>query len=115
MTYKARQGDIIWLDLDPRSGHEQKGRRPVLVVSNNTFNDFAKTGAMICPITSTNRNSPFQPTLDNRTKTSGVIMCDQARILDMQKRSADFIECAPADIVHESVDLISGLIEVEGQ
>ena len=115
MTYKARQGDIIWLDLDPQSGHEQKGRRPALVVSNNTFNDFARTGAMICPITNTNRNSPFQPTLDGRTKTSGVIMCDQAKILDMQERNADFIEYAPVDIVLESVDIISGLIEVEGQ
>ena len=113
MMYKARQGDIIWLDLDPQAGHEQKGRRPVLVVSNDTFNDFAKTGAMICPITSTSRNSPFQPALNDKTKTSGVIMCDQAKILDIQERNADFIEHVPDNILHEVIDIICGLVEVE--
>ena len=113
MTYKARQGDIIWLNLDPQSGHEQKGRRPALVVSNNSFNDFTRTGAMICPITNTKRGSPFQPMLDSNTKTIGVIMCDQAKILDLQTRDAVFIEQAPDNIVLEAVDIISGFIEVE--
>lgn len=38
MAYIPKQGDIIYLDFDPQSGYEQKGRRPAVVISNNTFN-----------------------------------------------------------------------------
>jgi mRNA interferase MazF len=114
MTYSARQGDIIWLTLDPQAGHEQKGRRPALVVSNNTFNSLAfNNGAMVCPITSKDKNYPLHMRLDTRTKTSGVIMCNQAKILDLRERDAVFIETAPEDIVAEAVDMINGLIEIE--
>jgi mRNA interferase MazF len=44
-----KQGDVIWFDFDPRLGHEQKGGRPALVASNETFNDFSKL-AIVCPI-----------------------------------------------------------------
>lgn len=113
MAYAVKQGDIVWITLDPQTGHEQKGRRPALVVSNDTFNNFAKTAAMLCPITNTDRRIPIQVKLDNRTKTSGMIMCDQAKILDVKERRAAFIEKAPEDIVFEVVDIISGLIEIE--
>lgn len=113
MPYQAKQGDIIWITLDPRAGHEQKGRRPALVVSNNSFNNFAKYAAMVCPITNTDRKIPIQVTLDGRTKTSGVIMCDQAKILDLQERNADFIERIPDDIIFEVADIISGFVEIE--
>ena len=113
MAYIAKQGDIIWLNLDPQAGHEQKGRRPAVVVSNNTFNEFTKSGAMICPITSIDREIPIQPKLDDRTKTSGVIMCDQVKILDLHVRNAEFIERIPEDILFEIVDVISEFLEVE--
>jgi len=113
MPYHAKQGDIIWINLDPQIGHEQKGRRPAIVVSNDTFNDFTKTAAMVCPITNTNRGIPFQIKLDGNTKTSGIIMCDQAKILDLQKRHAEFIEKAPDNIVFEAIDIIGGFIEFE--
>jgi mRNA interferase MazF len=111
--YRARQGDIIWIDLDPQVGHEQRGRRPALVVSNNTFNDFAKVSAMVCAITNTDREIPIQVKLDGRTKTSGVIMCEQAKILDLKKRNADFIEKAPDDIIFEAASIVVGFIEIE--
>lgn len=113
MAYTAKQGDIVWITLDPQAGHEQKGRRPALVVSNNTFNNFVKTAAMLCPITNTDREMPIQIKLDNRTKTSGVIMCDQTKILDIRERNAEFIEKAPKDIVFEVVDIINGFTEIE--
>ncbi len=114
MSYlPAKQGDIIWLDFDPQTGHEQKGRRPAIVVSNATFNRFTGKAAMVCPITKTFRKIPIQVKLDSRTKTSGVIMCDQAKILDLDQRDAAFIEAAPENIVLEVIDIISGLIERE--
>jgi len=113
MAYSARQGDIIWITLDPQAGHEQKGRRPALVVSNNTFNRFVKTAAMLCPITNTDRGLPIQVKLDDRTKIGGVVMCDQTKILDLHERNADFIEKAPDDVIFEVADIISGFVEIE--
>ena len=56
--YIPSKGDLIALSFNPQSGHEQKGRRPALVVSNTLFNQ--KTGlAIVCPITRTDRKCPF--------------------------------------------------------
>ena len=105
------QGDIIAIDFDPQAGHEQKGRRPAIVVSNNAYNSFTKS-AMVCPITNTDRNIPIQIKLDNRTKTKGVIMCEQVKALDLSKRNATFLEKAPADIISDAVDMIFSFIEI---
>lgn len=110
MVTVFEQGDIVYLDFDPQSGHEQKGRRPALVVSNNLFNRVSSL-TMVCPITHTDRHHPFHIWLDDRTKTDGVIMCDQVRMLDLNSRHAVFAEPAPADILSEAVDLIRGFIE----
>ncbi len=73
MAYIPQQGDVIYLDFDPQSGHEQKGRRPAIVISNNAFNALS-CGALVCPITNTNLGIPLHVQLDSRTKTTGVIM-----------------------------------------
>ena len=104
------QGDIVYLDFDPQSGHEQRGRRPALVVSNNLFNRVSSL-TMVCPITNTDRKHPFHVRLDGRTKSTGVVICDQARMLDLGSRHAAFEEKAPADVTAEAVDLIMGFLE----
>lgn len=106
------QGDIVYLDFDPQAGHEQKGRRPALVVSNDLFNRISSL-TMVCPITHTDRNHPFHIRLDGRTKTDGVIMCDQARMLDLNSRRASYEEKAPDELVAEAVDMIAGFIEIK--
>ena len=112
MVTVFEQGDIVYLDFDPQAGHEQRGRRPALVVSNNLFNRVSSL-TMVCPITHTDRNHPFHIRLDARTKTDGVIMCDQARMLDLNSRHAAFAEKAPADMIAEAVDLIVGFLEIK--
>lgn len=106
-SYKPKQGDIIRMDFDPTKGHEQQGRRPAIVVSNTTYNNFARGVAMVCPITNTDRDVPIQPKLDSRTKTTGVIMADQVKALDLTKRNAEFIEELPYDILEEVCDIVS--------
>lgn len=105
MTYIPEQGDIILLEFDPQAGHEQKGRRPAFVVSNNTFNQFTNL-AIVCPITNSNRGFPLHVPLDERTKTTGVIMCEQAKSLDISARNASFLEKAPKDILEEMADIL---------
>jgi mRNA interferase MazF len=112
MAYLPEQGDIILLEFDPQAGHEQKGRRPAIVVSNNIFNKFTKI-AIVCPITNTDRGFPLHVPLDERTNTIGVIMCEQVKSLDISARNALLLEKAPKDIVAEIIDIITGFVEVD--
>lgn len=112
MVMVFEQGDIVYLDFNPQAGHEQRGRRPALVVSNNLFNRVSSL-TMVCPIAHTDRGHPFHLRLDGRTKTDGVILCDQARMLDLRSRHAAFEEKAPDDITTEAVDIITSFIEIK--
>jgi mRNA interferase MazF len=111
MEYAAEQGDIILLDFDPQAGHEQRGKRPALVVSNNTFNRFTNL-AIVCPITNTAKGFPLHVPLNEKTRTRGVIMCEQGKSLDLSARNAVFLEKIPADILEEVVDIYIGFIEI---
>lgn len=102
-------GDIIYLNFNPQAGHEQMGRRPALVISNNTLNRCSSM-AMVCPITNTDKNHPLHVPLDGRTATTGVVLCDQAKMLDMRARKAELIEKAPTDIVEEACDIVKSFI-----
>jgi len=113
VRYKAAQGDLIWLDFDPQTGHEQKGRRPALIVSNNDANRFLNPMAMVCPVTSTDRGYPTRVKL-NGTKLSGFIMCEQMRAVDLGARNAEFAEKLPSDLMHEVADILYGMIEITG-
>jgi len=108
----VKQGDIIWLDFDPQIGHEQKGRRPALVISNETFNNFSKM-AIVCPITNVDKKHPFHVKLNEQTKTTGVVLCDQARTLDINARNYKFIEKIQEKILLEIIDITFGFIERE--
>ena len=80
------QGDIVWLEFDPQSGHEQKGRRPALVLSPKSYN--GKVGLMLCcPITSKTKGYPFEVEVETK-EVSGVVLSDQVKSLDWQARRA---------------------------
>ena len=110
MAYIPEQGDIITIEFDPQAGHEQKGRRPAIVVSNQPYNHFTKM-SMVCPITNTNRGFQLHVALDERTETKGVVMCEQVKALDISARNAVFKERAPDDVIEEIVDILIGFIE----
>jgi len=112
MPYIPKQGDIVYLDFDPQAGHEQKGRRPALIVSNYTYNRITRM-ALVCPITNTDRRFPLHIPLDSQTQTTGFIMCEQVKALDITVRNASLKERAPEDIVQEVFDIIYGIIEIE--
>lgn len=110
MGHGFEQGDIVHLDFNPQAGHEQKGKRPALVVSSRTFNEFTSL-ALVCPITSNNRGFPLHVSLDDRTKTRGVIMCEQVKSLDLHARNATFFERVPQDILAGVVDIVVSFVE----
>lgn len=109
-----RQGDIAWLDLSPQSGHEQKGRRPVVVVSSNDFHLITNNKlAMICPITNKKRDNLLHVKLDAQTKTTGFVMCEQAKVLDIKKRNYDFIEKIPTEILSKIISRVQAISTLE--
>lgn len=112
MAYIPEQGDIVFLEFDPQAGHEQKGKRPALVISSNLYNNF--TGlAIVCPITNTNKGFPLHIELGEKTNTSGVIMCEQAKALDLQARNATFYEKATKEVIEEVIDLVISFFELK--
>ena len=104
------QGDTIDITFDPQVGHEQKGRRPALVVSNNSFNHYSNL-VIVCPITNTDRGNPFHVKLDCRTKTTGVILTDHIKALDVYTRKYKYIEKLPNDILFNVLNLVGGFVE----
>ena len=104
-AYHPGQGDIVMLDFNPQAGHEQAGRRPALVISNSSFH--RHTGlAIFCPITNQVKDYPLHVRLDERTKTTGEILCEHVKSLDYNARRIDFIEKLPDDLLSEALDRI---------
>ena len=95
-----RQGDIIKVALGENEGHEQAGYRPCMVISKTEFNKIARL-AICVPITNTNNGFPLHVSLKGRTKTTGVILCEHIRTLDVNARGYRFIETAPQDVLNE--------------
>lgn len=87
MAWTPQQGDFIVISFDPQSGHEQKGRRPALVVSNTKFNQ--RTGlAICCALTNTARGIPFHVPVPASSGLTGFIMAEQVKSLDFRSRKA---------------------------
>lgn len=105
------RGDIYLVSLDPSSGHEQKGFRPVLVVSPGQFNKLTKT-PIVVPITTGGnfaRVAGFTVELVG-TKTVGVARCDQPRVLDLVARKAKKIESISMQTMNEVLARLATLI-----
>lgn len=110
-NYVPERGDIIWLDFNPQSGHEQAGRRPAIVISPVEYNN--KVGlALVCPITNRIKDYPFEVRLPENAEISGVIISDQAKSLDWRQRNAEFIAKAPQKIIEETIGKFSTLIQL---
>ncbi len=110
--YVPEKGDLIALTFDPQSGHEQKGRRPALVVSHTMFN--RKTGlAYVCPITKTDRSISLHVTLSEDCSLAGVVMVDQMKSVDYGSRKAKFIEKAPEEILNEVLAILDAILYEE--
>ncbi|MEE5992049.1 MAG: type II toxin-antitoxin system PemK/MazF family toxin [Oscillospiraceae bacterium] len=106
----VKQGQIIRINFNPQSGHEQRGTRPALVVSNNFFNE--KTNmTIVCPITNTNNKFPLHVPLDERTVTTGVVLCEHIRSLDIHARGYTVVEEIPEDLLEKVLSVIQAQIE----
>ncbi len=107
--YVPRKGDLIALTFDPQSGHEQRGRRPALVVSNDLFNKH--TGLCIaCPITSTHRDYPFHVAVHPGMSVTGYVMVEQVKSIDFKSRKAKRLGAVPVAMLEEVLSLLDACI-----
>jgi mRNA-degrading endonuclease toxin of MazEF toxin-antitoxin module len=108
------RGDIYLVSLDPTSGHEQQGKRPVLVVSPGAFNRLTRV-PVVLPITSGGnfaRTAGFAVSLMGAgTKTTGIVRCDQPRALDLGARHGRKLESVPQTIMDEVLAKLATLVE----
>lgn len=108
-AYIPKQGDIIVVNFDPQSGHEQKGRRPAFVVSKNLFN--RSTGlAIVCPITNTKRNFPFHVSIPKGSDLTGFIMVEQIKSVDFRTRRVKLIEHGDEELLAEVLSILDACI-----
>lgn len=110
MRYVPDRGDLVWLQFNPRAGHEQAGRRPALVVSPKSYN--RRVGlALFCPITSQVKGYPFEVLLPKGLAVEGAVLSDQLKSLDWRARKAKRVDRLPGDALDEAVGKILALID----
>ncbi len=108
-TYIPKQGDLIAITFDPQAGHEQKGRRPALVVSKDLFN--SSTGmAIVCPITNTDRDFPFHVPIPITSKLNGFVMVEQVKSVDFRARRVKLIEPLNEELLSEVLSILDACI-----
>ena len=108
------RGDIYLVSLDPAAGHEQQGKRPVLVISPGKFNRLTGVPVVLPIITGGGfaRMAGFAVSLTGAgTQTTGVVRCDQPRALDLRARSGKKLETVPDPIVEEVLSKVTPLFE----
>ncbi len=107
-----KRGDIYLVSLDPTAGHEQNGSRPVLVVSPTEFNLATKL-PVVLPITNGGdfaRRLGFGVELSG-TKTTGIVRCDQPRVLDLTARQARKVDSVPASVMDDVLAKVATLFQ----
>ncbi|MCL2844673.1 MAG: endoribonuclease MazF [Chitinivibrionia bacterium] len=107
-NYIPDRKDIVWLEFSPQSGHEQRGKRPAIVLSPLQYN--LKTGlAIFCPITSKIKGYPFEVKIENQ-RIQGVVLSDQVKSFDWKSRGVQFISKATDYEIESVVSKLSILI-----
>ncbi len=111
-VYVPERGDLIWIDFDPQTGHEQRGRRPALVLSPSAYN-FKVELAIVCPVTGQARGYAWEVAIPSEMAVHGVILADQIKSLDWRGRRAQLAAQLPKAIVDEVLDKVLAIIDPE--
>jgi mRNA interferase MazF len=93
-AYVPERGDVVWIDFDPQTGHEQAGRRPALVLSPRMYNRPSGL-ALLCPITNQAKGYPYEIGVPAGLPVRGVILTDQLKNMAWKQRHAAFCATCP--------------------
>jgi mRNA interferase MazF len=104
MAYVPERGDVVWISFDPQMGHEQAGRRPALVLSDQSYNVLLDL-AVVCPITNKAKGFSFEIPVPQGLAVTGVVLCDHVKSIDWRARKAAYLCTLPMPLV-EAVSLM---------
>lgn len=107
--YVPQRGDVVWITLNPQSGHEQAGRRPAVVLSPAIYNEKVEL-VILCPVTNQIKGYPFEVIIPDGLPLSGVILADQIKSLDWRVRDAEWICTLPPRVVVEVLQKLGTLL-----
>jgi mRNA interferase MazF len=103
------RGDVIVVNLNPQAGHEQKKRRPALVLSPARFND-AFGVAFVAPVTSRPSRNAFEVALPSGLRVKGCVLTHQLRALDWRARRATAAGRVPNEVVDRVADIVKEIV-----
>lgn len=106
--YIPKKGDLVILTFDPSAGHEQQGRRPALIISNEVFNKHLGL-AIACPITNTDRSFPFHVKVES-DKLTGFIMTEQIKSIDYKARKVKFVEKVSDEVMSKVLGIVESVV-----
>ncbi|MBO0995607.1 type II toxin-antitoxin system PemK/MazF family toxin [Bacillus sp. SD088] len=107
-----KKGDIVFMQFDPQSGHEQAGYRPAIVLSKEIFNSRTHF-AVVCPITRQKKGYPFEVELPEGLEVEGVILTDQPKSMDCHSRNVRVVGQAPESTVHTCIKRIHTFLSLD--
>ncbi len=110
LTTAPKRGDIVWLDLDPKKGREQKGHRPVLVISHLQHNEVYQL-AIIIPITRQKKGFGIEVPLPKDCSIEGVLLTNQIQSIDWKTRNAVYETNIDTDTLQSVLKRIDVLIK----
>lgn len=99
-SYIPERGDLVWLNFTPQAGHEQRGKRPALVLSPKIYNEKSSL-CIVLPITSKIKGYPFEILLPHDLPIQGAILSDQVKNLDYNAREISFVAKLPDSIIEQ--------------
>ena len=107
-----KRGDIYMVSLNPTQGRGQQGHRPVLIVSSTQFNAATKL-PVVLPITNGGnfaRRIGFAVEITG-SKTTGLVRCDQPRVLNIAERGGRKVDCLPTALLDDVMAKLATLFE----
>jgi len=108
-SYVPDRGDIVWLQFNPQSGHEQAGHRPALVLSPVSYNQ--ASGLMLCcPMTSHKKGYPFEVVISDAPHSTSVVLADQVKSFDWKTRQAVKKGSASSKVIMETLSKLQTLL-----
>jgi len=116
-TYFPERGDLVHLNFSPSAGHEMADRHYALVLSTASFS--RATGfALVCPITSADRDWPFFVTIPQghlppkkRQAVVSHVVTDQVKSVDCREREMEFVSRAPEEVLDEALAKVRAILD----
>lgn len=108
-TYIPDRGDAVWMMFSPQTGHEQGGRRPAIILSPASSNDFSSL-AFVVPLTSRAKGYAFEVPIPNGLPVRGVALVDHLKSMDWRARDTSFIAKIPEPVIKEILGKLAALL-----